>query len=153
MPSPATVAPLSMDRETAIYYHTKEPVVGTKSTFAVFAPAEGDKLPVVLFQSGYGGTSAGHGFLLEKIAESGFIVIAPERTDDQNCGCMAIVGFLLFCPCAALPVDGSHLGLALTYARDTRNKWMDRADLSKVALMGFSMGAKEVVHAQVCRPH
>ena len=39
-------------------YHTSEAVLGTKTTFAVFAPVSpGKKLPVVLFQTGYGSTS------------------------------------------------------------------------------------------------
>ena len=128
-------------------YHTEVPVPNTNTTFAVYAPTEGANLPVVLFQSGYGSHSGGHQFLLEKVAAQGFIVIAPDRADDTRCGCCGILGFLNTTSCAGLSVDGSHLAMALEYAKNKENKWMDRADPERVIMSGFSMGGQEVVHA------
>ncbi|EOD10436.1 hypothetical protein EMIHUDRAFT_215638 [Emiliania huxleyi CCMP1516] len=131
------------------FYHTETPVPGTKTTFA----DSSGKLPVLLFQSGYGHSSDGHAPFLERIAAEGcFLVIAPDRSDDQQCGALGILGFLNFVSCSAVTTDGSNLALALSYAKDDQNQWMERADLSKVAMAGFSMGAAEAINAQARLP-
>ena len=43
------------------------------TSFNVWAPTEGSDLPVMLFQSGYGSSSAGHQFFCKKVAAAGFI--------------------------------------------------------------------------------
>ena len=144
-------------------YHTSEAVLGTKTTFAVFAPAQkrsltnlspgrNKKLPVVLFQTGYGSTTTSTAPFLEGLAAEGFLVIAPDRSDDLRCGFCGLLGFLNTCSCSALAVDGSNLQLALAYAKDPTNQWMDRADLSKVVIAGFSMGAHEVINGHARSP-
>lgn len=105
-------------------------------------------------------------------------MIAPDRSDDQQCGAIGILGFrrqtyfsrcilsacllelqqlprlgfLNFVSCSAVTTDGSNLALALSYAKDDQNQWMERADLSKVAMAGFSMGAAEAINAQARLP-
>lgn len=106
----------------------------------------------MLFQSGYGSSSAGHRFFCQKVAAEGFIVIAPDRTDDHKCGCCGIIGFLNLVSCSALSVDGSHLAMAADYAKNKSNRFMDRADATKMAISGFSMGAQEAVHAAARLP-
>lgn len=129
------------------YYHTEASGNG-KTTFAVWSPkAPKGKLPVVLFQSGYGANSDSHYLYLQRIAAEGFLVVAPDRSDDQFCGLCGIIGFLSFVSCSALAVDGSNLKLALEYIKDPKNQWMDRADLNKITMAGFSMGASEALHA------
>ena len=65
---------------------------------------------------------------------------------------MPRLGFLNFVSCSAVTTDGSNLALALSYAKDDQNQWMERADLSKVAMAGFSMGAAEAINAQARLP-
>ena len=64
------------------YYNTEKPVAGTDVTFSVWAPKAGSNLPVVIFQSGYSGSSEGHRFFLENVAKEGFIVVAPDSAAD-----------------------------------------------------------------------
>ena len=54
------------------------------TTFATFTPKEKSDtaIPVVLFQSGYGSTSASHAPLLQAVADAGYVVVAPDRTGD-----------------------------------------------------------------------
>ena len=138
--------------------YTSEAVLGTKTTFAVFVPVtkKGGKLPyqlpVVLFQTGYGSTTTSTAPFLEGLAAEGFLVIAPDHSDDLRCGFCGLLGFLSACSCSALAVDGSNLQRALAYAKEPANKWMDRADLSKVAIVGFSMGAHEVINTHARSP-
>jgi hypothetical protein len=135
------------------YYHTDEAVPGTNTTFAVFAPKNGkEKLPVLLFQSGYGNDSAAHYAFFQRIAAEGYLVIAPDRSDDMRCGVCGLIGFLSFCSCSAMTTDGSNLKLALEYVKNPKNEWMDRADLSKLTVGGFSMGSCESVHAKARFP-
>jgi len=131
-------------------YDTTEVVPGTDTTFATWAPSEGTGYPVVLFQSGYLSTSTtSHADLLEKIAAEGFVVIAPVRASDQRCGCCGPAAWMSsFLGVAAMSVDGSNLKMAYEYAQNKSNKLMDKGDVSKLTLAGFSMGAQEVVHAQ-----
>ena len=115
---------------------------------------------------------------LTSVLRLGFLVIAPDRSDDQQCGAIGILGFrrqtyfsrcilsacllelqqlprlgfLNFVSCSAVTTDGSNLALALSYAKDGQNQWMERADLSKVAMAGFSMGAAEAINAQARLP-
>lgn len=115
---------------------------------------------------------------LTSVLRLGFLVIAPDRSDDQQCGALGILGFrrqtyfsrcipsacllelqqlprlgfLNFVSCSAVTTDGSNLALTLSYAKDDQNQWMERADLSKVAMAGFSMGAAEAINAQARLP-
>eukprot|EP00937_MAST-01D_sp_MAST-1D-sp2_P007927 g7927.t1 len=124
--------------------------------FQVWAPAaaeeeSGEELPVVLFQSGYHSNSSDHEPVLRRIAAAGFVTIAVDRENDKACGACGVVGFLNGCSCAAQPTDGSNLQAALEWAKHTKSAGthaaLTRANLAKVAVMGFSMGAQEAVHA------
>ena len=135
------------------YYHTLDS--NSNTTFAVWAPCNvynKKKLPIVLFQSGYGSDSVSHAPMLKSIASAGFIVVAPDHRYDKFGGCFSVFGFLTGMSCAAMSTDGSHLGKAIHYVKNTSNRWMDRADTNKIALMGFSMGGQEVIHANARFP-
>jgi hypothetical protein len=103
----------------------------------------------MLFQSGYGSNSDSHRFFCEKVAAEGFIVIAADRTDDLRCGCCAVVGFLNLLSCAALSVDGSHLLAAAAYAKNTKNRWMDRADPTKLIVSGACVSVFSLLRGNV----
>lgn len=131
-----------------------------KRSFHVWGPtsmlSQSTNVPVVLFQSGHHSTSSDHTFLLERIAQSGFIVIAPAKRNDKACGILGILGFLSGCSCASQDTDGSNLQATLAWATKAKargnHELLSRADLSKVAVMGFSMGAQEAVHMQARYP-
>ena len=148
MPAPPSYQMLRESDPRVESFHS-DVVAGTKTSFAVFAPKAGQgKLPVLLFQSGHGSNMASQTHFLERIAAQGFIVIAPDRSDDAACGPVGIVGFLSGCLCAANAVDGSAFKMALEFAKSPENKFRDRADMSKVAMGGFSMGAQEALAGQ-----
>ena len=131
------------------HYHTS-----TRGTsFGVWAPNNQNDLPVVIFQSGYGSNSKSHATLLSKIASAGFLVIAPDQDNDLQCGCLGAVGFLSGVSCASMATDGSQIGKALEYLKNTDNKWMDRIDLNQLSVIGFSMGGQEVIHAKARYPN
>ena len=121
--------------------------------FTVFAPKGEEKnLPVILFQSGHGSVTEGHKHLLQYLAAQGFIVVSPDSAGAQRCGALGLVGFLNTCSCSDMAVDGSQMSKALEYAKNADNRWMERADLTKVTAMGFSMGAQEVIHFRERHP-
>ena len=132
-------------------YITK-PASGEKIYFEVLVPENIEsvtsQLPVVLFQHGYGSNSVSHGFVLQAIASAGYVVVAPNRTDDFFCGTCGVVGFLSTCSCSAMATDGTSLMKALEFIKKKDNQWMEKADLEKISIMGFSMGGQEVIHMQ-----
>ena len=122
---------------------------GTNIYLSIWEPVIPGKFPLILFQSGYGSNSKTHRFFLESIAKKGYVVISVDRTDDLRCGWLGNIGFLSGLSCSAMSTDGSHLGIALNYAK----KNMNNIDVDKVVMMGFSMGAQEAVHAQARYPN
>ena len=101
-------------------YITK-PASGEKIYFEVLVPENIEsvtsQLPVVLFQHGYGSNSVSHGFVLQAIASAGYVVVAPNRTDDFFCGTCGVVGFLSTCSCSAMATDGTSLMKALKFIK------------------------------------
>ena len=142
--SPITVSDVMIGE---VEWYSMGPVDGV--TFTVFAPKSEEKdLPVILFQAGYGSITEGHKHLLQYIAAQGFIIISPDSQGAQRCGLFGLFGFLNFCSCSDVTVDGSQMSKSLAFAKNKENKWMDRADTSKITAMGFSMGGQEVIHFQ-----
>jgi len=124
-------------------------------TFAAFAPAKGsdEKLPVLLFQSGYGSTPASHQVLMQAIADGGYVCVIPAREHD-NCGQETIPK--VFAGMAegksageqnAVSTDGTHLKAALDWVKGQKDgKVLGQAiDVTKIAAGGFSMGCLEVM--------
>lgn len=124
-------------------------------TFKAFVPSSptDDKLPVLLFQSGYGSTSASHQPLMQAIADGGYVCVIPERERD-NCGQDTIPK--VFAGMAegksanehnAVSTDGTHLKAALDWVKAQEGGKVagQAVDVSKVAGGGFSMGCVESV--------
>jgi len=108
----------------AVWYPTKEEERpdtygnGTFSRFAYGAKAEAKSGPhaLVIFSHGYGGSGIGSIFLCERLARHGFVVAAPDHSDDR----------------AAMRIDGptgtdlgEYLASAKELARSGKN--FDRA--------------------------
>ena len=124
----------------------------TDTSFAVFYPSTGKNLPVVLYQSGMGGSSSGHKYQASIIAADGYVVVLPDRDGDQRGGYLNIFMFLMLAsPIASVSTDGSHLMLALEYVKLATEKGSGSpisgmADPTKIIASGFSMGGNEAIH-------
>ena len=125
------------------------------TTFAAFVPAAAvdEAVPVLLFQSGYGSSSASHQPLLQKIADAGYVCVVPDRTGD-TAGGKSSPGELFAAlqsgspkPASdwnAMSTDGTHLAAALDWAKAQGGSINGQAmDLTKIAAGGFSMGGIE----------
>jgi pimeloyl-ACP methyl ester carboxylesterase len=121
-------------------------VIGGVST-TTWSPAGDGKLPVIVFSHGFHGCPNLARTLSAAIADAGYLVIAPQHRDgvcDDN-------GARLREP-PAQPWGQDELWTDATYrdrADDVRNivralrddpKWRGRADLSRLGLMGHSLG-------------
>ena len=124
----------------------------TDTSFAVFYPSTGKNLPVVLYQSGMGGSSSGHKYQASIIAADGYVVVLPDRDGDQRGGYLNTFMFLMLAsPIASVSADGSHLMLALEYVKLATEKGSGSpisgmADPSTIIAAGFSMGGNEAIH-------
>src|ERR1043165_2634902 len=52
----------------------------------VSAPADGDRLPVIVFSHGFGSSLHGYGPLTDHWAEHGFVVVQPTHLDSRTLG-------------------------------------------------------------------
>lgn len=124
------------------------------TTFTSFVPSEksADALPVLLFQSGYGSTSASHAPLLQAIADGGYVVVVPDREGDVVYGKATpqklFEGLAEGKPASelnAMSTDGTHLGAAFEYVQAQSSIDGQSIDRSKIAAGGFSMGCVEAM--------
>ncbi|MFF4926507.1 alpha/beta hydrolase family protein [Kitasatospora sp. NPDC001261] len=109
----------------------------------VTAPAEGRGLPVIVFSHGNAWSMDGYEPLVDRWAAAGFVVVQPTHLDSRR----NAIGFddPRFGTVWRVRVDDlhavlDHLDAVLAEAGDL----IDRADQSRVALVGHSWGAQTV---------
>lgn len=124
------------------------------TTFATFTPATKVEaaLPVLLFQSGYGSSSASHQPLMQKIADAGYVCVIPDREGDTKGGKESVgkvfAGLADGTPASehnAMSTDGTHLAAALGWIKERSTIDGQRIDGTKIAAGGFSMGCVEAI--------
>jgi dienelactone hydrolase len=106
------------------------------------APRQGNNLPVVVFSHGNAWSMDGYEPLVDRWAAAGFVVVQPTHLDSRRNG----IGFdnprfgtIWRVRIADLHAVLDHLGQIVDEADLT-----DRADMSRVALVGHSWGAQTV---------
>lgn len=119
-------------------------------------------VPILLFQSGHGSGVESHRLLLQKIANAGFVVIAPQHPNDtgnQRYGCPpnkdAAAAVFKGSTIAELQTDGTHLAAALKWVSIQQDCIVSgqRVDTSRVITGGFSAGCVEAInHAAAALP-
>jgi len=125
------------------------------TTFATFTPSTkaAAALPVLLFQSGYGGSSTSHQPLMQAIADAGYVCVIPDREDDMKGGKESVgkvfAGLAEGKPASelnAMSTDGTHLAAALAWIKERKAIDGQPIDGAKVAAAGFSMGCIEAIN-------
>lgn len=124
-------------------------------TFVSFTPrpALNAALPILLFQSGHGSSAKSHEFLLRRIANEGFVVIVPQHPNDTGNGAYGLppnkdAAAAVFAgnTIAELQTDGTHLAMALNWAKSLSVVDGQPVDTSRVISGGFSAGAIEAIN-------
>lgn len=119
--------------------------------FATFVPSTGTQLPVLVFSSGMLTNSENIKFLMQGIADKGFICVVPDRDNDLVGGGLRLLASV-FCGVplkCAIKTDGSHLMKAFEWVQGNEfaSRTGNRADVSKIAVGGWSMGAMGAIKA------
>jgi pimeloyl-ACP methyl ester carboxylesterase len=151
-PRALTVAALMLCMATVDAAQNSVKLGGLDVTVWSQRPAAGAQQPVVVFSHGFHGCATQSRFLMEALAAAGYLVFAPNHRD-ATCG----GGGATWTEKSAIPFRGAEQWNDSSYrdrANDIRRlidairtdeRYRSRADLSRLALAGHSLGGYTVL--------